>query len=138
MATVTAIVTGRIGDTLVSTINAIVDEEIISDLNQPVKFVYSYLVAGTVNVEPSGGGVPYTEGVDYTVNYDQGNITVLSTGGMADATAFDVDYSYTDGSLAVKVNAITTVAQAAGKIIYEVAMTRLSSCLGVAVIVYEL
>lgn len=137
MVTVTAIITGRIGDTLISTINPIVNEAITSDWDQPVKFVYRYLVAGTVNVEDSGGGIPYTEGVDYTINYPQGLITVLSTGAMADATAFDVDYDYTDGSLAVKVNAITTVVNAAGKTIYEVAMTRLSSVLGVAVIVYE-
>lgn len=40
----------------------------------------------------------YTRDTDYTMDYESGTVTVLSTGSMADATAFDIDYlHYTTG-----------------------------------------
>jgi hypothetical protein len=57
-------------------------------------------------------------------------VTTVVVGKVADG------YSGAD-SLATKVNAVTTVAQAAGKIIYAVKMAR-SGTKGVAVIIVEL
>ena len=133
------ILTGRVADGLDSAATSIVDEDVVSSFNVWVKLKFNNVAAGTVNVEPDGGGAPFTEGAanDYIIDYLQGMIMVLSTGTMADATHYDVDYDYTDGSLAVKVNAVTSAAQAAGKAIYEVATTRLSERMGVAVIVYQ-
>lgn len=137
MATLTTIVTGRIGDGYDSTVDSVANEDVTSSFDVPVKLQFKDLVAGSVNVEDNGGGVPYTENVDYTVDYSQGYITVLSSGGMADATVYDVDYDYTDGSLAVKVNAITTAAQGAGKTIYKVIQVHISERMGAAIIVYQ-
>jgi hypothetical protein len=137
MATLTTILTGRLGDDLDSDATSVVDEEITSIFDTWVKFQFNNLVSGTVNVEPSGGGVPFTEGAanDYLIDYAQGYIMVLSTGAMADATAYDVDYDYTDGSLAVKINALTTVADGAGKD-WWVQTTKIGNQ-GVAVVITE-
>jgi hypothetical protein len=137
MATLTRIVTGRVGDALDSDVVSVANEEVTSVFDVWVKFQFGNLAATTVNVEPSGGGAPFTEGAgdDYIIDYKQGLIMVLSTGTMADATPYDCDYDYTDGSLAVKINAITTVAQAAGKAYWF--KTAQTGRAGVAVIITE-
>jgi len=46
----------------------------------------------TIVVTTSPAGTTYTEDTDYIIDYAQGRVQVLSTGSMADATAFLIDY----------------------------------------------
>ena len=46
-------------------------------------------------VKSADGLTTYTETTDYTIDYTEGNITVLSTGTMATATAYQIDYTCT-------------------------------------------
>lgn len=46
----------------------------------------------TVTVTSDPAGTTYTEDTDYIIDYAQGRIQVLSTGSMADATGFLIDY----------------------------------------------
>jgi len=78
----------------------IADEEFTSVHDVAVPLNHAMIDFGSENVEPSGGGVPYTRGTDYTMNYRDGDITVLSTGTMGNTTAFDIDYDYsTSGNI---------------------------------------
>ena len=51
------------------------------------------LSAGSVVVTSADGLITYVEGVDYTIDYDFGRITVLGSGGMADATDHLISYN---------------------------------------------
>ena len=141
MATLTTIVVGRVSDTAVSTLNAVTDEHFTSTFDAWVNTTnFSDLgdkpvQAGTVAVKTSDNATTYTEGSDYIFEYTYGQVKVLSTGTMADATAYHVSYTYSDASLAVKINAVTTVAQAAGKDYFVSQAT--DGKVGVAVIVTE-
>jgi len=138
LATLTTIVVGRIGDTVDSTANSIVDEVFTSVFDTPVKLLHCSFVAATTNVEDIGGGVPFTEGAgnDYVMDDANGTITVLSTGAMTDATPYEIDYDYNDENLAYKINAVTSPAQAAGKDYYvDIAN---DGGMGIAVIVTEI
>jgi len=73
---------------------SITDETFTSNHDTPVQLAHTNLTAGTVVVTDKPSDGPYTEGVDYTIDYANGTITVLSTGGMADATDFLIDYEY--------------------------------------------
>ena len=73
----------------------IVDETFNSAFDTAVELDYTELKTGTVVVTDVGGGVTYTEGTDYTVDYENGTITVLSTGAMADSTNYEIDYQTT-------------------------------------------
>jgi len=137
MATTTTVVVGRIGDAYNSDEKALTDEVFTSILDTPVKLLNRNITAASTNVEPLGGGVPFVEGAvnDYVMDNADGTITVLSTGAMADATQYEVDYSWTDDNLAYKVNAITSPKQVAGKFFY-VSVARVGH-LGIAVVVTE-
>lgn len=50
------------------------------------------LTAGSVVVTSADGLTTYVEGVDYTIDYDFGRVTVLGSGGMADATDHLISY----------------------------------------------
>jgi len=79
---------------------SIADEEFTSVHDTPVNLAHSMITTDSENVEPDGGGVAYTKGTDYTMDYRDGNITVLSTGTMANTTVFDIDYRYsTSGNI---------------------------------------
>jgi len=54
------------------------------------------IVPGSMTVTDTGGTVTYTEGTDYTVDYEEGTVTVLSTGSMADASEYLVSYETED------------------------------------------
>jgi hypothetical protein len=137
MATLTTIVTGRVGDARDSEVDSVADEVFTSVFDVPVKLQHRKLVAATSNVEDIGGGAPYTEGAgnDYIMDNIHGEITVLSTGTMLDATEYEVDYDFNDDNLAFKVNALTTVASGLGKD-YWVQTTQCGR-IGVAVVVVE-
>jgi hypothetical protein len=142
MATTTTIITGKIGDGLVSTLNAVTDEHVTSAFNTWVNTANTNMSGqkpvklGTVTVKTTNNATTYTQGSDYQFDYINNRIMVLSTGTMLDATAYHVSYTWSDGSLAVKVNAYTNAAQVGGKS-YVVKIAKLSSHKGVAVIVTQ-
>ena len=80
----------------------IADEEFTSNHDVPVQLNHSMIATDSENVEPDGGGASYVKGTDYTIDYRDGNITVLGTGTMADATTFDIDYTYGSSSNVVQ------------------------------------
>lgn len=138
MATLTTIVVGRVGDGKDSVDDSIDDELFKSVFDTPVFLGHRDLVNASTVVTTLNGVTTYTEGPgdDYTVDDASGAITVLSTGTMADATVYKVDYDFTDYNLAKKVNDVTTIAQAAGKF-YRTEIST-DGQVGVAVIVTEL
>jgi len=75
---------------------SVTDETFTSDHDVAVQLDHTNLVNPSVVVTSKPAGITYTEGVDYTIGYNAGTITVLSTGGMADATDFLIDYDYSD------------------------------------------
>jgi hypothetical protein len=137
LATTTAVVVGRIGDAYDSDTKSVVDEVFTSVFDTPVKLLNRNLVGASTNVEPLGGGVPFVEGPldDYVMDDEDGTITVLSTGAMADGTQYEVDYDWVDVNLAYKINEITSPKQGAGKFFY----VKIVQCgrIGVAVVVTE-
>jgi hypothetical protein len=137
MATTTTVVVGRIGDAYDSDTKVVTNEVFTSVFDTPVKLLNHSIVGASTNVEPLGGGVPFVEGAlnDYVMDDEDGTITVLSTGAMADATQYEVDYSWIDDNLAYKVNALTSPKQVAGKFFY-VSIARMGR-LGIAVVVTE-
>ncbi len=74
---------------------AVADESFASDHDTPVSLDNDNLTANSVTVNTPDGETTYTEDDDYTIDYDDGTITVLSTGDMADATEYHIDYDYT-------------------------------------------
>lgn len=71
---------------------SVTGELFTSAFGTPVPLAHQKLVSGTVVV--TDGTTTYTEGTDYTIDYPNGTITVLSTGNMADNTQYSIDYSY--------------------------------------------
>lgn len=55
------------------------------------------IVQGSVIVRPNGGGVPFTEGVDYEVNYPTGFLSRITAGNIPAGASIQVDYQYNDG-----------------------------------------
>lgn len=137
MATLTTIVKGTVADGIDSDALPITDEAFTSVFDVPVKLANMNLTAASSVVTSLDGLTTYTEGAgdDYTMSNLGGYITVLSTGSMADATGYLIDYTFRYPTLAARVNAVTTVAQAAGKDYTVTTSTR--GKLGVAVIVTE-
>lgn len=138
MATLTTIVVGRVADGNDNVDDSIDDELFTSAHDVPVFLQHRNLATGSTVVTTLNGATTYTEGAgdDYTVDDTSGAITVLSTGTMADATVYKVDYDYTDYNLAKKINDVTTIAQGAGKDYYV--YTGTDGQVGVAVIITEL
>jgi flagellar hook-associated protein 3 len=50
------------------------------------------MLAGTALVTDTAGTTTYTEGTDYTVDYDTGTLTILSTGSMTVPNNYLIDY----------------------------------------------
>jgi len=73
----------------------VTDESFTSAFDTPVQLDWKYIDSGvTPVVTTTDGATTYTEGTDYTIDYDNGKITVLSTGTMADATEYYIDYTH--------------------------------------------
>ncbi len=70
----------------------VIDEQFTAAVDTEVLLEYTELEEGSVVVTDPGGGGSYVEGVDYTVDYENGTITVLGTGGMSDGTDYEIDY----------------------------------------------
>ncbi|MFA5032249.1 MAG: flagellar hook-associated protein FlgL [bacterium] len=57
------------------------------DLTPPAQ-----MLRGTALLTDTTGTITYTEGVDYTIDYEEGTITILSTGGMLVPNNYLIDY----------------------------------------------
>lgn len=72
----------------------ITDESVTAAHNTWVSLAHKMLEPGTVVVTGSGGSPTYTEGTDYVMDYLDGAIYVLSTGGISNGATILVDYHY--------------------------------------------
>lgn len=73
------------------------DEPFTSSYDQFVGLVHSFVDRKTEPTVTSSDGVTtYTRGTDYEIDFANGRIKVLSTGTMADATSYLIDYDYID------------------------------------------
>ena len=79
----------------------ITDESFTAVADTTVLLDYTELLEGSVVVTDPGGGGSYVEGVDYTIDYKYGTITVLSTGSMTDGNSYEIDYHTTRPSKVV-------------------------------------
>ncbi len=71
------------------------DEAVTSDDATWVALDYKRLTPGTVVLTSSPAGTTYTEGTDYVIDYEGGQLMTLSGGAINDATALLIDYTYT-------------------------------------------
>jgi len=74
--------------------NNITDESFTSDEDVAVSLDNKAILQYSETVTTTDGATTYTRDTDYTMSYTSGTITVLSTGSMSDATAYEVDYLY--------------------------------------------
>ena len=129
MAKTTKIVCGRFHDNLTSGDLAITDEPFKSNFDVAVKLVHLNFKAASVSVTNVLKNTTYTESDDYTIDYTNGYVTVVSTGIMANNTAYLINYTYNESSLALKINQVTNAASN----VYAVCTNQN----GIAVIVYD-
>ena len=81
-----------------------VEDEVFTAIHdEPVLIGSTNLTLGAVVVTSLDHATTYVEGVDYTVDYGQGTITVLSTGGMADGDDYLISYG-TESIASVEAN----------------------------------
>ena len=97
----------------------IVDEEFTSVHDGAVALIHAMIDYASEVVEPDGGGTPYVRGTDYTMNYMEGDITVLGTGTMGNTTVFDIDYNYSTSGNIIQLQIVGSAPPVA-----EVAKTR--------------
>jgi hypothetical protein len=69
-------------------------EEFTSAFDVAVGLENAAIYDNTVAVTSADGNTTYIEGTDYTIDYLNGTITVLSTGTMADATSYKINYRH--------------------------------------------
>jgi len=72
------------------------DESTTSDCDVAVDLDQKAILQYSETVTTVAGTTTYTRDTDYTMSYADGAITVLSTGSMADATTYYIDYLYWD------------------------------------------
>lgn len=77
------------------------DESFMADHDTAVELENVGISQGTVTVTTTDGATTFTEDVDYTIDYDLGKITVLSTGSMTDGDDFLISYETDDPNEAV-------------------------------------
>ena len=75
-------------------IRKLVNESFTSAHDAAVTLDRKEIQTGTTVVTTSNGVTTYTETDDYTMDDENGTITVLSSGSMADTTGFLIDYSF--------------------------------------------
>ena len=85
----------------------VIDESFISSHDIAVSLAHSNITSSTVVVTTTDGNTTYTEDTDYTIDYTNGAITVLSTGAMVDATEYYIDYDYIVEDLIVRTTVTT-------------------------------
>jgi len=74
--------------------NSVTDEAFTSDEDVAVALNNKAILQYSETVTNTAGTVTYTRDTDYTISYSGGTITELSTGSMADATSYEIDYLY--------------------------------------------
>jgi len=79
--------------------SAVTDEEIVADLHNPVYLNNIGIMDGSVQITSLDGSIVFTEGVDYTVEYEDGTIRFLDTGSMVEGETYGVDYATTKESI---------------------------------------
>ena len=72
--------------------NEVEDESFTAAYDEAVELQNADLTAGSVVVTTIDGLTQYTEDVDYTIDYENGTITVLGSGSMADSTDYLISY----------------------------------------------
>ena len=72
------------------------DETFTSNYDTAVNLDQDGIVEDSEEVTNTDGSGEFFEGRDYTMDYANGEITVLSTGEMADATDYNIDYEYSN------------------------------------------
>lgn len=84
----------------------VTDESFTSDYgiavslnNKPIRYTSESVHAD------SGGGTKYVRDTDYTIDYSNGTITVLSTGSISDSTTVYIDYD--KSKLAIDLSSLT-------------------------------
>jgi hypothetical protein len=73
---------------------SVTDESFTSSFDVAVQLDHTAIVQFTEVVTNTAGTATYTKDTDYTMDYEDGYITILSTGTMSDATAYYIDYQY--------------------------------------------
>lgn len=73
---------------------SVTNEDVVADLDDWVQMANKRLIAGTVVVEPNGGGTAFVEYTDYLIDYANGRFMALSTGSITNGVTLDVDYTY--------------------------------------------
>lgn len=73
------------------------NESFVVNHGTVVGLAHSHLVDGSETVFDPVTDTTYERGTDYDISYTTGEITVLSTGAMADGQACEVDYRWIEG-----------------------------------------
>ncbi|MBM7624788.1 phage tail fiber protein [Sporohalobacter salinus] len=83
-----------------SQLTAFVTGEIFtSNYDTAVSLDQDGIIEGSETVTDTDGTGEYYEGRDYTMNYTNGEITVLSSGAMSDAADYLIDYEYANSKV---------------------------------------
>lgn len=93
----------------------IADETYTADHDVWVSLAHKRLIPGTVVVELGGTATAQVEYIDYVVDYANGRIMILSTGGTADAADLDVSYQYD----AVREGEMAPIQEGKGTLAYQ-------------------
>lgn len=72
--------------------DTVTDESFVAQSNSGINLNNVHLKNGSVVVSDVSGSVVYEEGIDYTIDYENGSITVLSTGSMINGESYHIDY----------------------------------------------
>jgi len=90
-----------------TSVSAIEDESVTSSHDTAVNLGQVGLTSGSVTLTSTDGATTYTEGAagvgDFSIDYEKGTLTVHSTGAMADATDYLIDYN-TENAVRVELN----------------------------------
>lgn len=85
---------------------AVTDESFTSDYGVAVSLSNKPIEYATEKVHAdSGGGTQYERDTDYTMDYSNGTITVLSTGSISDSTTVYIDYG--KSKIAIDISSLT-------------------------------
>jgi len=68
------------------------DETFTADLDTAVGLEYNKIESESVTVTSTDGNTTYIEGTDYTIDYENGTITCLTSGSMNNNTDYLIDY----------------------------------------------
>jgi flagellar hook-associated protein 3 len=82
--------------------NEVTDERFTTAYDVAVELANVQIDEGSVVVTSIDGTVTYSEGSDYTIDYDLGTITALSTGTMSDSTEYAIAYNTQQDSIVVE------------------------------------